>query len=224
MSADGLIAGIDEAGRGPVLGSMFIGGVAVTEDQLEELKEIGLKDSKKLSDTRREDLGTELRDIVTAVVVREVTASEIDELSEIMSLNEIEIRAFADVLTDLGVKEAYIDLPEPDGERFGRKVTAEMPDEADHPAITAEHGADDTYPVVSAASIAAKNAREDHVAELAEKYDRDIGSGYPHDSPTTQFLEDHYKEHGNLPAETRRSWSTARQIIEKDRQKGLGDF
>ncbi|MDY6771378.1 MAG: ribonuclease HII, partial [Candidatus Nanohaloarchaea archaeon] len=191
------LIGIDEAGRGPVIGSMFIGGVVIDEERLDELEGIGLKDSKKLDDAERERLGDEVEAIADAFLVREVTATEIDELRAIMSLNKVEIRAFADIIDELEPDRAYIDLPEPDGERFGDKIRNELGrDDLD---VVAEHGADDTYPIVSAASILAKNAREDHVAALQDKYGRDFGSGYPHDTPTTDFLEDHVAEHGELP-------------------------
>ncbi|MFB6144139.1 MAG: ribonuclease HII, partial [Candidatus Nanohaloarchaea archaeon] len=90
--------------------------------------------------------------------------------------------------------------------------------------FVAEHGADDEYDVVSAASIAAKSARERHVEKLKQKYGYDFKSGYPHDSPTIEFLEKYVEQEGELPDETRRSWSTAERILEKHEQSSVGDF
>ncbi|MCJ7450476.1 MAG: ribonuclease HII [Candidatus Nanohaloarchaeota archaeon QJJ-9] len=217
------ILGIDEAGRGPVIGSMFVGGVAIEKEKLEKLEELGLKDSKKLSDNRRKSLGPKIREVANEVFVKEVTASEIDELREIMSLNVIEIKAFAEVIKELQPDKAFIDLPEPDGERFGRKIKKELGERVEL-EIVAEHGADDTYPIVSAASIVAKNAREEQVDRLHKKYGADFKSGYPHDKPTTDFLKDYLDKHGELPEETRLSWSTAERIIEEQEQKEIDEF
>lgn len=217
------IIGLDEAGRGPVLGSMFIGGVTISADRLEELEELGLKDSKKLTETRREELGPIVEEAADETIVREVTASEIDELSQIMSLNQIEISAFAEVITDLGADTAYIDLPEPDADRFGNKLRAAQ-DGLEDLTVVAEHGADDTYPIVSAASIMAKNAREDHVTDLEDRFGTTVGSGYPHDTPTITFLKEYVDEHGRLPDAARTSWSTSERILQEHGQERLDDF
>lgn len=217
------IVGIDEAGRGPVLGSMFVGGVAVDEDDMDELGQMGLKDSKKLSDRRREELVPRIEKLAAATHVREVTASEIDELRQIMSLNVIEIKAFAGVIEELEPDRAFIDLPEPDGERFAKKIRNEL-EGFDGLDIVAEHEADDTYPIVSAASILAKSAREAHTAELKEKYGVDFRTGYPHDDDTISFLTDYLREYGRLPDETRMSWSTAQRLKQEAEQSGLDDY
>lgn len=220
------ILGIDEAGRGPVLGSMFIGGVLVSEDDMDALSELALKDSKQLSDGAREGFVPEITELAGNTHVKEVTASEIDELRQIMSLNVIEINAFAAIIEALEPDKVFIDLPEPDGDRFCKKIKSELPDSSQFQDMTfiAEHKADENYPIVSAAGILAKSRREAHVATLNEKYDADIDSGYPHDENTTAFLESHLQQHGELPEETRTSWSTAQRIKAENEQRGLSDF
>ena len=219
-----LVCGIDEAGRGPVLGSMFVGGVAIPEERLEELEGIGLKDSKKLSDKKRRELEPRIRVLGHSFSVREITADEIDELSEIMSLNVIEIKAFAKIIEELEPEKAIIDLPEPDGEKFARKIKKQLPESFSEMEIVAEHEADDRYPVVSAASILAKNAREDHVEKLRKKYGRDFGSGYPHDTEATGFIKEFYRREGVFPDEARESWSTCRRMVEEEEQSSIFDF
>lgn len=216
------ILGIDEAGRGPVIGSMFIGGFMVEEEKLEELEELGVKDSKKLSNEKRERLREELDDFGEIFLV-EFTASKIDDLRDVMSLNEIELKGFAKVVDEAVPDKVFMDLPEPDGDRFIGKVQDLMKTDTDLD-FTAEHGADDTFPVVSAASIVAKSAREEHVENLHRKYGYDFKSGYPHDQPTIQFLEDYLGEKGELPSETRESWSTAQRIVEESDQSELNEF
>lgn len=217
------ILGIDEAGRGPVIGSMFIGGFMVEEKDLEKVEGFGVKDSKKLSDRKREKIAVELKEL-GGDFLKEITASEIDELRRVMSLNEIEIHGFVDVIERADPDKVIVDLPEPDGDRFIRKMKDELPPRFEDVDFIAEHGADDTYPIVSAASIIAKSARENHVENLQKKYGYDFKSGYPHDKPTIKFLETYIEEKGELPPETRESWSTAERIRKEADQSGLGDF
>lgn len=220
------ILGIDEAGRGPVLGSMFIGGVLVYKDDMDTLEELALKDSKDLTDTQREDFVPQITDIAADTHVKEITANEIDELSKIMSLNVIEINGFAQIIEALEPDNVFIDLPEPDGDRFVRKIKNELPEDAAFQDIdvVAEHKADENYPIVSAASILAKSGRERHTAKLKDKYGVDFDSGYAHDEKTLQFLKDHLTEHGEMPEEARMCWSTAKRIKNESQQSGLGDF
>lgn len=217
------ILGIDEAGRGPVIGSMFIGGFAVEEEKLQEVEDLGVKDSKKLSEKKRERLARELREMGDPLL-KEITADEIDELREVMSLNEIELQGFADVIEKADADKIILDLPEPNGDRFIRKIKKELPKRFSNRDFTAEHGADGKFPIVSSASIIAKSARENHVKELHEKYSRDFKSGYPHDQPTIKFLEEYVSENEELPPETRRSWSTAERVLKEHGQKGIDDF
>lgn len=217
------VVGIDEAARGPVVGSLFIGGFMVDEEDLDSVEDLGVKDSKKLSDKKRERLAVQLREMGKPFL-KEITATEIDDLREVMTLNEIEIQGFTDVIERSDADKIIVDLPEPDGDRFIRKMKKELPAKFENRDFTAEHEADDNFPIVSAASIIAKSARENHVDELKQKYGYDFKSGYPHDSPTIEFLEKYVEEKGELPEETRRSWSTAERILKESEQSGLSDF
>jgi ribonuclease HII len=217
------ILGIDEAGRGPVIGSMFIGGFMVDEKDLDKVEELGVKDSKKLSDMKRENLRSKLEQH-GEVFLKEFTADDIDDLREVMSLNEIELKGFADLIDEARPDKVFMDLPEPDGNRFIGKVKDLLDIDGEKIDFVAEHGADDEYPVVSAASIVAKSARESHVEELQRKYGYDFKSGYPHDAPTINFLEKFLDEKGRLPQETRLSWSTAERILKENQQESLGEY
>jgi len=218
------ILGTDEAGRGAVLGSMFIAGVLIDDSDRDELGEMGLKDSKELTDEVRDGFVEPIKERAESTVVKEVTASEIDELREVTNLNVIELRTFASIIEELEPDKAFIDLPEPDGERFANKIRNELPEGFKEVEMVAEHEADDTYPIVSAASILAKSAREAHTADLKDKYGVDFRTGYSHDQDTITFLKDYLAEHGELPEETRMSWSTAQRIVEESEQAGLEDF
>lgn len=206
-----------------MIGSMFIGGFMVDEEKLEEVEQLGVKDSKKLSEKKRERLAEELREMGEPFL-EEIEADEIDELRKIMSLNEIEIQGFVKVIEKSDANKIILDLPEPNAERFIGKLKKDLPPRFGEREFTAEHGADDTFPIVSAASIIAKSARENHVEELHEKYGYDFKSGYPHDSPTIEFLERYIEQEGELPPETRRSWSTSQRLLNEAEQSGLGEF
>jgi len=217
------VLGIDEAGRGPVLGSMFIGGFLIEENKTNKLEEIGAKDSKKLSDKKRESIREKLNDL-GSIFLEEFTASSIDDMMDVMSINDIELKGFADVIDRAEPDKVIMDLPEPDGNKFIDKIKDLMDTDHHEVEFVAEHGADDEYPVVSAASIVAKSARESHVEDLHSKYGYDFASGYPHDKPTIEFIEKYIEQEGELPSETRKSWSTAQRLMKQSKQNSLGDF
>jgi len=217
------VLGIDEAGRGPVLGSMFIGGFLIDEKETSKLEDIGAKDSKKLSDRKRENIRGKL-DSIGDIYLEKFTASSIDRMMDVMSINDIELKGFADVIDRAEPDKVIMDLPEPDAEKFIGKIKDLMDTEHHQVEFVAEHGADDEYPVVSAASIVAKSARESHVEDLHSKYGYDFASGYPHDKPTIEFIEKYIEQEGELPSETRKSWSTAQRLMKQSSQNTLGDF
>jgi len=217
------VLGVDEAGRGPVIGSMFVGGFLIDESKIPELEKLGVKDSKKLSNRKREAIREKLDDI-DDFFLREVTASDIDELRKIMNLNEIEVNAMADVIERSDADKVIVDLPEPDGDRFIAKLKNELPSRFSEVEFIAEHEADDNYPVVSAASIVAKSAREEHIEELKEKYGYDFKSGYSHDEEASDFIREYLEEHGRLPEDARASWATAKRVVRESEQGSLEDF
>lgn len=206
------VCGVDEAGRGPVIGPLIVCGVAVDDES--KLMELGVRDSKRLTPKRREELATEIRKIAR-VEVLELSAEEIDSLRDKMSLNEIEARCFATVIGRLDPDHAYIDAADTDEERFARMVQTHIGSPVN---IISRHKADDTYPVVSAASIIAKVERDRRVREIEKEIGQPIGSGYCTDETTMSFLEDWMARNRKLPPHTRKSWEPAQTI---KRMKGL---
>jgi len=202
------IAGVDEAGKGPVIGSMFVAGVMIDETSLRRLGNMGVKDSKAISPKRRELLAIRLRKMCD-YCVHEITAAQIDELRRIITMNEIVMKAHAHVLRNLKPDCAYIDASDVDASRFAESVTRE----SGVINVVAEHKADKTRPIVSAASIIAKVSRDKWIKELEEKVGQNIGSGYPSDPTTIKFLRGWVSEYGQLPNFTRNSWKTAQDIL-----------
>lgn len=216
--------GIDEAGRGAVLGSMFVGAALVDEENMKELENLGLKDSKLLSDTQREDFVPQIKKVADKAIFREVTAQQIDELRESISLNKVEFEVFMKIIEETKPDKVIIDLVERDGEKYKLKVKNRLGDEHEDMEIIAEHKADVNYPIVSAASIIAKSNREKNVRKISEKYGFDINTGYSHDQKAIEFIKKYLKENGELPIEARESWATCRRIKEESGQSNIGDF
>ncbi|MFC6953993.1 ribonuclease HII [Halorubellus litoreus] len=214
--------GADEAGKGPVLGSMFAAAVAV--DDTDCLPD-GVDDSKNLAPATREALDAALRDDDRVRVgVAEIPPARIDDPST--DMNTLTVAAHADAISQIARDgdTGVVDAGDTSEERFARRVTEHATVDVD---VTAEHGADSTYALVAAASIVAKVARDTHVAGLASEHDLgdvDVGSGYPSDPTTRAFLADHVDAHGDLPAFARASWSTCEDLLAANEQSGLDDF
>lgn len=211
------IAGIDEAGKGPVIGPMCIGGVLAEKEQIVSLKNLGVADSKKLTPKKREQLSHQIRKYALNVYVFEISAMQIDELRKVMSMNQIMVLGFSRVLEELQPDMAYVDAADVNAARFGTNLKAQYakkyPEKAAELSVVSEHQADATYPIVSAASIVAKVRRDELVKELGKEIGIDFGSGYPSDPKTQRFLEDWSREHGTLPEFVRHSWKTAENVL-----------
>jgi len=215
-----MIAGIDEAGKGPVIGPMCIGGVKIDESKAHILKVLGVADSKKLTPKKREQLAAQIKKHAEGFFVLEVGPSQIDELRKIMSMNEIMVVCFAKVLEQLKPDIVYADAADVKAERFAenlrRQYAKTSPDHAKKIEIVSMHQADATFPVVSAASIIAKVRRDELIEELKKEWHMDFGSGYPSDPKTKEFLLKWGKEHsGEFPRIVRQSWQTVKNIREE---------
>ncbi|PGF15374.1 ribonuclease HII [Natrinema sp. CBA1119] len=220
--------GVDEAGKGPALGSMF--AAAVHTEEPTALPD-GIRDSKRLSPERREKLAAALRaDERIAIGVAEITPARIDDPET--DMNSLAVAAHAEAIEGtVGDLERADDANDPisglcdacdtDAERFARRVADACSLEG--VAVDARHGADDESPLVGAASIVAKVERDAHIATLADEYGP-IGSGYPGDSTTREFLASYVDEHRELPPFARESWSTCEDALAAAEQTGLEQF
>ena len=205
-----MISGIDEAGKGPVLGPMCVAGVLLDEKKLDALSEIGVKDSKQLTAKKREILAVEIKKLVDKYFILEVSPFQIDELRKIMTMNEIMVVCFTKVLEELKPDHAFVDAADVIADRFGENIRKKYTRDLE---ITSEHNADVKYPIVSAASILAKVRRDALVKELEMNAGVEIGSGYPADPKTISFLEGWIKEYGSPPDFARSSWETSKKLV-----------
>lgn len=213
-----MICGIDEAGRGPVLGPLVVCGVMIESD--EPLRDIGVKDSKKLTAKKREELAAKIRQVCRVEIV-EISAEEIDAMREEITLNELEARVFATIIERLSPKMAYMDAADANEEQFDRMVRSELKCGAE---TCSQHKADEQFPVVSAASIIAKVTRDARMAEIEKEIGEPVGSGYTSDPHTVSFLKSWVARKGSLPPHTRKSWDTAKNIMMLNGLRRLDSF
>ena len=213
-----IIAGVDEAGRGCVLGPLVI-CIAVAEKEDEaKLKRIGAKDSKLLSPSARSKLFGKIKDICIDTVVIKINADELDELMKKHSLNEIEAMKIGNALNTVQNKldTIFVDSPDTEAGRFKRRIRKYFGADSE---IVSEHKADFNYPIVSAASIIAKVERDKVIELIKKELGHDFGSGYTSDERTINFLKKnlHRKD---VQKYIRKRWDT----IEKMKQKKLTEF
>ena len=201
------ILGIDEAGRGSVLGPMVIAGVIVPEKMGKVLERMGVKDSKKLSPNRRTILSRKLKKMFEYEIVV-ISALEIDQMrADGINLNDIEKNAMRDLIIKLNPQKAIVDAVDVKAERFQNNLC-----ETTGIDVIAEHKADDRYIEVSAASIIAKAERDAQIAEINKDYIKigGIGSGYPSDPTTKEFLTNY--TYDEMPDFVRKSWATVSKM------------
>jgi len=212
-----LVAGVDDAGRGCVIGPLVIAGVKMKDKDLPKLVQLGVKDSKLLSPRRRETLAVEIKRIVIKYSVIKLSPKDIDKVVEtgrkLHKLNRLEAQTMAKIIELLSPDIAYVDASDVLEERFGQHISELLPFKVE---IVSEHKADRKYPIVSAASIIAKVERDKEIAKLEEKYG-DFGCGYPTDPKTIGFLRQCIEKFREYPDCVRKSWKTAKKVkSEKD--------
>lgn len=214
-----MICGVDEAGRGPVIGPLVICGIRVDKDDL--LRQLGVRDSKKLSRNQRESLSEKIEKVAEEIQIVEIAAEEIDAIREEMTLNQLEVKVFASVINRLKPSIAYVDSADVNEERFGKDILQEIELPVD---VISRHRADETYPVVSAASILAKIRRDQVVRRIGQEVGEPIGSGYPSDPITIRFLESWIERYDRLPPHTRKSWDTCSRLLRMKSLRRIDEF
>jgi len=209
------IAGVDDAGRGPIIGPLVIAGVMVSNEQTKDLSAIGVKDSKLLSPQMRTRLASKIREIALMVSVVEAQPKEIDEIvlhgERLRKLNFLEAKMMAQVIAQLSPGEVYVDASDVDEKRYGKTISEFLPAGLKTVRVISEHHADRTYPIVSAASIIAKVRRDEVVEALRDEFG-DFGSGYITDPKTVAFLKAWRRKHAEYPPIVRLSWKTIKEI------------
>ncbi|MEK6915524.1 MAG: ribonuclease HII [Nanoarchaeota archaeon] len=209
------LLGIDDTGRGPIIGPMFLAGVLIKSEDEKTLKELGAKDSKLLAHPIRVKLSQEIKKISKFHIV-ESSPEKIDKAVETINLNTLEAKEAAEIINKLNNKKdkikVIVDCPSVNTEAWKNKMISFI-EHKDNLKILCEHKADFNYPVVGAASIIAKVAREEAVAKIKEKFGN-IGSGYPADPVTIDFIKSKGKDLANTGI-VRTSWATWKNLFNK---------
>ena len=200
------ICGVDDAGRGSMLGPLVIAGISIKKKNLKKLVALGVKDSKKLSPKRRGELYKAIIGIADDYHIARIPPRSIDASVKMHCLNRLEAKYMARVVSRLDPDTSYVDSCDVNPVRFGEEISRL----SDNHKIKSYHHADSRFVVVSAASILAKVARDSSVARLRRKHD--LGSGYPADPITVRFVARYYKKNRSMPSFVRKSWKPVKRI------------
>jgi ribonuclease HII len=214
-----LIAGVDDAGRGAVIGPLTIAGVLLDEKDMPKLVALRVKDSKLLSPKRREELSGAIRGLVLKYHVEKLWPKEIDKVVnshiKLQKLNRLEAQTMAKVIDALKPDKAIVDASDVNEARYREHILESL---SYKPEIISEHKADRNYPIVSAASIIAKVERDKAIAELTQKFG-EMGCGYPTDPQTIAFLENWLRQYDEYPDFVRKSWKPAKKLRQEKATK-----
>ncbi len=217
-----IIAGVDEAGRGPVLGPLVMAIASIKKEDEFKLHAIGVKDSKLLSKKKREELFPIVKELCKVDYVI-VTPGEVDDAlnSKTDNLNWIEARTTAALVKTAKPDKAILDCPSRNlksysdyiKKRLGRKKTE----------IIVEHKADLNYLIVGAASIIAKVIRDREMEKMRKAIKKEVGSGYASDPITQKFVAKYWNK-TEFSKYFRKSWETWQNKKKEAAQKRLGEF
>lgn len=201
------LAGVDEAGRGSVLGPLVVCVAVCPRIHIKQLKIWGKKDSKQLSPSQRESTFKELKKFCDFKFV-EISAEKLTQRMATHSLNDIEAEAMAALIKNLKDCDTMIDLPDRYEWTFRRRM-----DKLGVKKFEAQHKADENYESVAAASICAKLLRDQRIAEIAQTHGP-FGSGYPSDPYTIAALRDPERRKTLHPF-IRHRWKTIEALAQK---------
>jgi ribonuclease HII len=198
------ILGIDEAGRGCVIGPLVVAGVWVEKNALPPLEALKLRDSKQLTRSQRTEFSEAIREIAR-VLVLEIPVAQLQE-----NLTQVELQAMAEIVKKSCADRVYLDLPV--GPRAHASFVQQLHSSVGRAfELIAENKADARYAIVSAASIVAKVWRDRAIERLREEYG-DFGWGYPSEPKTRAFLREFYERHGHFPECARAKWQTLKRL------------
>ncbi|MBI2630462.1 ribonuclease HII [Candidatus Pacearchaeota archaeon] len=222
-----LILGIDDAGRGPVIGPMILAGCLINSSLEDEFRKIGVKDSKKILPKKREILAETIKE---KSVTFEITLTFPNEITsknkEGTNLNTIEAIKTAEIINRInkGFEKimVYVDCPSPNIKKWQTEVESYI-ENKENLEIHCEHKADVNHVACSAASILAKTTRDREIEKIKEEIGIDFGSGYPSDPLTCKFLKENSEKHKDKGI-FRETWSTWKTACSDKKQKGLGEF
>ncbi|MDQ5868853.1 MAG: ribonuclease HII [Thermoproteota archaeon] len=219
---DLLIGGVDEAGRGSLVGPLIVAGISVRVSQLDDLRKIGIKDSKLLTSLRRRRMFSSMMDCVESVCICKLSPSDVDFGVLFSSLNVLEAQAMAAIIEDIIPHIAYIDSCDVNPKRYGESVAGYLSTNRPRKIISSHH-AEATSLAVAGASIVAKVTRDCEITRIREQYG-EIGSGYPSDRKTIEFIKNWMDENKIAPPFVRKSWKPMKALLNREQCIILDQF
>lgn len=202
------VLGVDEAGRGSLVGPLVVGAFLLPSDRMEDLVALGARDSKELRPDARERIFDSLRTLGTRAHLS-LSPRTVDRAVRKNRLNALEAESFARLIRDLAPDVAYVDACDPNERRFERVLARLV---GGSTRVVARHHADRDFPVVGAASIVAKVRRDRALARLRLRLGEALGSGYPSDERTVRFVRLWLSDGSPNPPWVRESWATMQRV------------
>lgn len=219
-----MIVGIDESGRGPVIGPLVMCALAISEEDEQKLKELNVKDSKELTKEKRKELQPIIQKIAKSIKLRIISPQEIDKAINSMhdNLNLLEARMSAEMinemLDEMKINKIILDCPSPNLKSYYYYILKKLKNKDIN--LVCEHKADKHHVVVSAASIIAKVVRDREIENIKKNYGIDFGSGYMSDPKTAEFLKKNIENYDFF----RKSWVSFKIIADNKNQKKISDY
>ncbi len=202
-----LICGVDEAGRGSLLGPLVIAGVSLKRSKIRKLSSMGIRDSKKLTPAARERLYKKIIEYVDDYYIARINPKTIDRSVKKHQLNSLEAKYMAKVIEKLKPNISYVDSCDVNPKRYGKEINKMVK----RGKIRSYHHADSRFVIVSAASIIAKVNRDKAIAKLRKEHD--LGSGYPSDRKTINFVSKYISDRKEIPSFVRKSWKPVQAML-----------
>ncbi len=204
------VCGVDEAGRGSMVGPLVIAGVSISKTKIRQLRSMGIKDSKKLTPLQREKLYKKIIKFVDDYYVAKINPSTIDKSVSKHELNTLEAKYMAKVISKLNPNISYVDSCDVNPSRFGKTISKLSKKNK----IKSYHHADSRFVIVSAASIIAKVNRDRAIKKIRKNHD--VGSGYPSDAKTMRFVKKYISTRNEIPSFVRSSWKPVQTMLNKN--------
>jgi ribonuclease HII len=203
---------------------MILSGCLIHKSKEKELEKLGVKDSKQLTQKRREFLAEKINEIAEVFEIVVTHPEELDNnLNNGTNLNILEANKMAELVNRIndGVKKikVVVDCPSIGLVKWQDYFKTQIENLANL-EIFCEHKADQNHIAVGAASILAKCKREEEMDRLREKYGKEIGSGYTSDPKTQEFLKKNLEKF-DMDGIFRKTWKTYKKALEENNQKKL---
>jgi len=213
------ILGIDEAGRGPLIGPLVICGILIEEGDENELLRLKVKDSKLLTPIQRDRIYKDLIKLYQYKVIH-ISPAEIDAAvgKDTTNLNWLEAEKAVEIINALKPDKVIMDCPSPNIKAYTNFINHRLNEKT---ILICAHHADTNYPVVGAASIIAKVTRDREIDAIRKKIGNNFGSGYMADPRTKDFMHKYWDKY---PEIFRHSWTPFKKFIGNFTQKGLKEF